>query len=56
MGGRVPGQRQAVSCRSIALWVTDISLFLQLPSSGPGDLQLVPCRDPGTEGVAILQH
>lgn len=31
-----------------------LSLFLQLPSSGPGGLQPVPCRDLGTEGIASL--
>lgn len=32
------------------------SLFRQLPSSGPGGLQPVPCSDPGTEGKAHLLH
>lgn len=33
-----------------------LSLFLRLPSSGPGSLQPVPSSDPGTEGKAHLLH
>lgn len=50
-----------VPFRSIALWVAEfsisfpLSLSLHLPSSGPGGLQRIPCRDPGSEETANLK-
>lgn len=53
------GARAETSCllkEESIMGIRVLSLFLQLPSSGPGGLQPVPYSDPGTEEKAHLLH